>query len=147
MAYRSVGTFVTPNNPTYIVPSLMPGYCGHVPTVKLEYGDTFGNASMKHFRNIRSAAMETSTSPFRRNLFPSIYPSNPMLLASYKSRSRDKGAYSPYWARHNRDFVRQEEIKRFDTLAQSHRQQYKDTSGTRKPVNYFAMTPNRREKY
>ncbi|KAJ8409638.1 hypothetical protein AAFF_G00216970 [Aldrovandia affinis] len=138
MSNRSVGTLIIHNNPAYIAPALMPGYCGYVPTIKFSHGDTFGNATMKHFQHFRCAAISTSTSPRTvGGMFPSIYSSNPRLAPSCRSRGVDRALYSPYWVKYNVDFDRQAELKRFDQLAQKHRAQYKDTTGTQQLVNYF----------
>ncbi|KAJ8355616.1 hypothetical protein SKAU_G00184100 [Synaphobranchus kaupii] len=140
MSQRSVGTLFTHNNATYASPALMPGYGGYVPTVKFAYGDTFGNASRKHFQDYRSAATSTSTSPYSLGcMFPSIYSNNPRLAPL----GPDRCLYAPYWARKNVGFDRQEEFKRFDQLAQKHRLQYLDTTGTRQPVPYFVTAVRR----
>ncbi|XP_069034994.1 ciliary microtubule inner protein 2C [Lepisosteus oculatus] len=147
MAYRSVGTLVTHNNATYIPPAVMPGYRGHVPTTRYLYGDTFGNATVKYFQNFRCAVMESSKSPYSSGgQFPTIYSHNPCLVTACRSRSRDRALHTPYWARNNVDFSRQEELKLFDKLAQKHRESYKDKIGTLQPVKYFILPVQESEK-
>ncbi|MBN3318967.1 C070A protein, partial [Atractosteus spatula] len=90
-------------------------YRGHVPTTRYLYGDTFGNATVKYFQNFRCAVMESSKSPYSSGgQFPTIYSHNPCLVTACRSRSRDRALHTPYWARNNVDFSRQEELKLFD---------------------------------
>uniref|UniRef100_A0A8C8H2M8 Uncharacterized protein n=1 Tax=Oncorhynchus tshawytscha TaxID=74940 RepID=A0A8C8H2M8_ONCTS len=117
MALRGNGTLITHNNSTYIPPSLMPGYCGYVPTSKY-----FG-------------AMACSTIPYSRGgMFPSIFSNSGLLVSVQRAQSR-----SPYWARFNVNFKRQETLKSFGELSQKHRESYKDKTGKRLPVKHFVI--------
>uniref|UniRef100_A0A8C7IWX2 Ciliary microtubule inner protein 2C n=1 Tax=Oncorhynchus kisutch TaxID=8019 RepID=A0A8C7IWX2_ONCKI len=143
MALRGNGTLITHNNSTYIPPSLMPGYCGYVPTSKYLYGDTFGNATIKYFQDFRSGAMACSTIPYSRGgMFPSIFSNSGLLVSAQRAKSR-----SPYWARFNVDFKRQETLKSFGELSQKHRESYKDKTGKRLPVKHFVIPVKESEKY
>ncbi|XP_067274704.1 ciliary microtubule inner protein 2C [Pseudorasbora parva] len=124
MTFRGNGTLIT-HNTAFIPSSLMPGYCGHIPTTKFLYGETFGNSSLKYFQNIRSAEMASSKSFSNQGGVP---------LSSHTQHS-----ILPYWVRYNIDFKRQKEIKDFNMLSQKHRENYKDKTGTVQPVNYFVM--------
>ncbi|KAJ8275299.1 hypothetical protein COCON_G00099240 [Conger conger] len=139
MSQRSIGTLFTHDNAIYVSPALMPGYGGYVPTVKFSYGETFGNATKKHFQDYRCTAMSTSASPYSLSyMFPSIYANNPRLSPGSASPGQERNPYSPYWSTKNMDFDRQADLKRFDQLAQKHREHYLDTTGTRLPVIYFS---------
>ncbi|XP_035279859.1 protein FAM166C A [Anguilla anguilla] len=147
MSQRSVGTLSTHNNAIYVSPAVMPGYGGYVPTVRFSYGDTFGNATAKHFQDYRYAAMSTSTSPYSLGcMFPSIYSNNPGLAPGSACRGPDRRSYSPYWASKNVGFDRQAEFKHFDQLAHQHREHYLDTTGTRLPVPYFVTAHGHEEE-
>ncbi|KAL7871708.1 hypothetical protein SRHO_G00066910 [Serrasalmus rhombeus] len=138
---RGNGSLITHNNATYIPASLMPGYSGHVPTAKFQYGVTFGNATIKYFFDTRGAAMTRSASQYSTGgMFPSI-------SSAGGPWSRDRALYSPYWTRYNVDFERQREIKHFDELAQKHRGKYKDKTGTQQPVSYFIIPVKESEKF
>ncbi|MBN3303282.1 C070A protein, partial [Amia calva] len=148
MSHRGVGTLVSHSRATYTPPALMPGYCGHVPTVKFSFGDTFGNATMRHFQDFRSAVLESSKSPYSSGgQFPTVYSHNPSLVTACRSRSRDRALLTPYWSRHNVDLSRQEELKKFEKLAQNHRDAYKDTTGTLQPVKYFIQPVKESERF
>nr|XP_015202622.1 PREDICTED: UPF0573 protein C2orf70 homolog [Lepisosteus oculatus] len=61
--------------------------------------------------------MESSKSPYSSGgQFPTIYSHNPCLVTACRSRSRDRALHTPYWARNNVDFSRQEELKLFDKM-------------------------------
>nr|XP_046155140.1 protein FAM166C A [Oncorhynchus gorbuscha] len=123
MALRGNGTLIAHNNSTYIPPSLMPGYCGYVPTSKYLYGDTFGNATIKYFQDFRSGAMACSTIPYNRGgMFPSIFSNSGLLVSAQRAQSR-----SP--------------------LSQKHRESYKDKTGKRLPVKHFVIPVKESEKY
>ncbi|XP_036437738.1 protein FAM166C A [Colossoma macropomum] len=141
---RGNGSLITHNNATYIPASLMPGYCGHVPTAKFQYGVTFGNATIKYFLDSRGAAMTRSASQYSMGgMFPSISSAGGL----FTTQRPDRAPYSPYWARYNVDFERQREIKHFDELAQKHRGNYKDKTGTLQPVSYFIIPVKESEKF
>ncbi|KAI4891145.1 hypothetical protein NFI96_023788 [Prochilodus magdalenae] len=138
LGHSGSGSLITHNNATYIPASLMPGYSGHVPTTKFMYGVTFGNATVKYFLDSRCAAMSPSTPHYSTGgIFPSISSAGG-LVTTQRPRIRDRTLYSPYWARYNLDFERQREIRHFDELAQKHRENYKDKTGTLQPVGYFS---------
>uniref|UniRef100_A0A673JT32 Ciliary microtubule inner protein 2C n=1 Tax=Sinocyclocheilus rhinocerous TaxID=307959 RepID=A0A673JT32_9TELE len=121
MTFRGNGTLIS-HNTAYIPSSLMPGYCGHIPTTK--YGETFANSTLKYFQNIRSATMASSKSPYNKGSVP------------LSSHTQDSRAILPYWIRYNIDFKRQKEIKDFKAQGIGY---YKDKTGTVQPVNYFVM--------
>ncbi|XP_007260925.2 protein FAM166C B [Astyanax mexicanus] len=143
---RRNGTLITHSHATYIPPTLMPGYSGHVPSTKFLYGLTFGNASISYFMDTQRAAMNSS----QINHFPFIYPASGGLITPSSNHpwSKDRPLYSPYWAHYNVGFERQQEIKHFDELAQKHRENYKDKTGRQQPVSYFIIpTKKPSEKY
>ncbi|XP_055041953.1 ciliary microtubule inner protein 2C [Misgurnus anguillicaudatus] len=133
MDLRGTGAFITHNNTAYIPPSLMPGYCGHVPTTKYIYGETFGNSTLKYFQNSRSAIMASSKTHYNTGDVP---------VTTLRSHTHTQSSIMPYWVRYNIDFKRQKEIKDFNMLSQKHRENYKDKTGTVQSVNYFVVPVN-----
>ncbi|KAK6179728.1 hypothetical protein SNE40_012025 [Patella caerulea] len=139
---RAAGTLITTNNATYISPRFMPGYRGHCPTVKYDFGETYGNATQKYFQDYRSEVLNSSKDPYcRGGQFPTYYTHNPDLVISNRSRNRDRWLLAPKYELSNVDHDRRDELRRFDELSQKHREYYTDKTGTQKPVNYFQL-PN-----
>uniref|UniRef100_A0A671NEK8 Ciliary microtubule inner protein 2C n=1 Tax=Sinocyclocheilus anshuiensis TaxID=1608454 RepID=A0A671NEK8_9TELE len=120
MTFRGNGTLVS-RNTAYIPSSLMPGYCGHIPTTKFLYGETFANSTLKYFQNIRSATMASSKNPYNKGSVP------------LSSHTQDSRAILPYWIRYNIDFKRQKEIKDFIVTEAQGIGYYKDKTGTVQP--------------
>ncbi|XP_066532117.1 ciliary microtubule inner protein 2C [Hoplias malabaricus] len=144
---RSRGSVITHNNATYIPASLMPGYTGHVPTSKFQYGVTYGNATIRYFLDSRCAAINPSTSPYSSDGMIPTSSCTGCLDTTLPSRNRDRNHSSPYWARYNIDYERQREIKTFSELAQKHRDNYRDKTGTLQPVGYFIVPVKVNEKF
>ncbi|XP_074643137.1 ciliary microtubule inner protein 2C-like [Tubulanus polymorphus] len=137
---RSAGTLITTHNATYIPPSLMPGYKGHCPTTKFDYGETYGHATAKYFQDYRSQALNSSKSPYERGgQFPTYYTHDPTLVISNRTRTRDRFLHAPSYELSNIHHDRNDEIKRFDKQAQSHRENYRDKSGFIPRVNHFVL--------
>ncbi|XP_048763151.1 protein FAM166C A-like [Ostrea edulis] len=142
---RASGTLITTNNATFIPPRFMPGYRGHCPTTKYDYGETYGNATAKYFQDYRSEVLSASADPYcRGGDFPTYYTHKPETVISNRTRTRDRWLHTPKYSLTNIDFDRKEELKSFDKLAQKHRDVYVDKSGTLKKVNYF-MIPTKAE--
>ncbi|XP_026778837.1 protein FAM166C A [Pangasianodon hypophthalmus] len=142
------GALITHNNATYIPSPLIPGFTGHVPTTKFLYGDTFGKASVKYLQDVRCASMACYASEYGKGgLLPCIYSNDGALIRIHRTQSRYPAFYQTYGARYNVDFKRQGEIKLFNELAQKHRENYKDKTGTRHPVSFFIMPVTENQKY
>ncbi|XP_033738117.1 protein FAM166C A-like [Pecten maximus] len=137
---RAAGTLVTTNNATYIPPRFMPGYQGHCPTTKYDYGETYGNATQKYFQDYRSKTLSCSADPLcKGGEFPTYYTHKPETVISARSRTRDRWLNAPKHSLTNIDHDRKEELYQFDKLGQKHREHYTDRSGTSKRVNYFML--------
>ncbi|CAF0752900.1 unnamed protein product [Didymodactylos carnosus] len=138
---RAAGTLVTTYNSTYYPPSLMPGYRGHVPTVNLQYGETFGNSTAKYFQDYRSEALNSSKSLYARGgYFPTPYTHQPELVISDRRRSRDRYLYIPKYTLNNQNYDRTNEIRKFHHLSQHHRDAYTDR------IEHFSPLPVSNDK-
>ncbi|XP_030626772.1 UPF0573 protein C2orf70 [Chanos chanos] len=85
----------TQNSAGYIPASRMPGYSGHVPTIKFLYGQTFGNATLKYFHDFRCAAMASSTSPHSKGrIFPTTLPNDRTLETAQSPETRHLTSYT-----------------------------------------------------
>jgi len=137
---RAAGTLITTNNATFIPPRLMPGYRGHCPTTKYDYGETYGNATAKYFQDYRSDVLNASADPYcKGGDFPTYYTHKPETVISNRCGNRDRWLHAPKYSLSNIDYDRKEELISFDKLAQRQRENYVDKSGTIKKVNYFML--------
>ncbi|XP_076440608.1 ciliary microtubule inner protein 2C-like [Babylonia areolata] len=145
---RAAGTLITTNNATYIPPRFMPGYRGYCPTTKYDYGETFGNATSKYFQDYRSSVLNSSASNYSPGgSFPTYYTHDPDLVISNRCRNRDRWLLAPKYQLSNVDHDRTEQLRRFDDLAQKHREHYKDKSGTLKSVDYFKLPVSAEDQF
>ncbi|XP_064604757.1 ciliary microtubule inner protein 2C-like isoform X2 [Liolophura sinensis] len=136
----AAGTLVTTHNATYIPPRFMPGYRGHCPTLKYDYGETYGNATSKYFQDYRSEVLNSSKFPYcRGGQFPTYYTHNPDMVIGNRTRTRDRWITAPKYELSNINHDRKEELYQFDKLAQGQREFYSDKSGTVKKVDYFQL--------
>ncbi|XP_051838920.1 protein FAM166C [Antechinus flavipes] len=143
MASRSSGTLFTGNNAPYVPPSLMPGYQGHVPNMTFSFGDTYGNTTSKYFHDCRNSSPD-----FRYGgHFPILYSGNPNLVLGYRSHAWDRWLHTPTYTRYNLDCNRSAELKQFYKLAQMHREQYQDKTGTVSRVPYFVLPVKEKDRY
>ncbi|XP_036603934.1 protein FAM166C [Trichosurus vulpecula] len=147
MASRSVGTLLKGNNSAYVPASLMPGYQGHVPTVAFSFGDTYGNTTYKYFQDCRNSVMGSSHCFSRKGgQFPTLFSRNPNLALGDRSRTQDRWLHTPTHTRYNLDCNRSAELKQFYQLAQLHREQYRDKSGTMNRVTYFVLPAKEKDR-
>lgn len=118
----------------------MPGYRGHVPTMKFDYGETYGNHTEKYFQDFRSKALETSKTNYcKGGYFPTYYSYNPDLAVEARTRKWDRWLTTPKYTLTNYDHNKREEHIQFDKLAKAHREHYNDKSGTFHRVDYFML--------
>jgi hypothetical protein len=137
---KSAGTLTTTYNATYISPRFMPGYSGHVPTMKFDYAETYGNHTAKYFQDFRLRALDTSKSNYcRGGYFPSYYSNNGNLAAEAQTRKLDRWLSTSNYQLSSTDHDRQEHLLRFQKLSQAHRDHYNDKSGTANSVSYFTL--------
>lgn len=145
---KSAGTLITTNNATYIEPRFMPGYQGHVPTMKFDYGETYGNATAKYFQDYRSRTLNSSRSNYATGgYFPTYYSYEPNLAVEARTRKWDKWVDPPSIQLYNQDRDRQEELYHFRQAAMAHREQYNDKSGTHHQVEYFLLPTPAEEQF
>ncbi|XP_072490046.1 ciliary microtubule inner protein 2C isoform X2 [Notamacropus eugenii] len=145
MASRAAGTLITGNNATYVPPSLMPGYQGHVPKLAFSFGDTYGNATFKYFQDCRNSAMDNTYS--KSGQFPTLCCRNPNMTLGYRSHTGDRWLHTPTYTRYNLDGDRSAELKKFYQLAQMHREHYLDKTGTVNRVPYFVLPVKEKDHF
>ncbi|XP_020620813.1 UPF0573 protein C2orf70 homolog B-like [Orbicella faveolata] len=138
--------FNTTNQTTSQDPKHMPGYAGYCPQAKFwHYGDTFGNTTAKCFQEKRTAKLNSSvmrqpgTSGDGRTEFPTVYSNNPNLVLAARTRTRERWRNAKKYSLFN-EHERGRELKKFDQLAQSHRDHYMDRSGTVQRVEHFVIS-------
>lgn len=118
----------------------MPGYQGHVPTMKFDYGETYGNHTAKYFQDFRLRALDTSKSNYSRGgYFPSYYSNNGSLAVEARTRTQDRSLHNANYRLSNVDHDGQENIAQFQKLAVAHRDHYNDKTGTVQPLGYFTL--------
>ncbi|KAK3748831.1 hypothetical protein RRG08_065338 [Elysia crispata] len=145
---RAAGTLVTTNNATYIPPRFMPGYRGYCPTIKYDYGETYGNHTAKYFQDYRSSVLNSSADPYcKGGQFPTVYSHNPDLVISNRTRTRDRWLQVPRYRLSNVDHDRKEELYQFDKLSQAHHEHYTDKSGTVKSVDFYSIPVSAVEQF
>ncbi|XP_051009297.1 protein FAM166C [Acomys russatus] len=146
MASRSAGTLLTEFNATFVPPTLMPGYKGHVPGVASSFGSTYGTTTFKYFQDLRSTALERSYALLSGGRFPTIFSPNPSLVLADQSQDWDRWLNLPTYTRFNLDSSRASKINNFYQKAQQQRKYYQDRTGTEPRVPYFVLPvrePNR----
>lgn len=142
---KSAGTLITTHNATYTPPRFMPGYRGHVPTMKFDYGETYGNHTAKYFQDYRSKALDTSKTNYcKGGYFPTYYSYNPDLAVEARTRKWDRWLSEPRYSLTTYDHDKREQQIKFDKLAKCHREHYSDKSGSVQRVDYF-MLPTKAE--
>ncbi|XP_077991169.1 ciliary microtubule inner protein 2C-like [Glandiceps talaboti] len=145
---RSAGTLLTTHNATYIPPRLMPGYKGHCPTTKFDYGESYGHATAKYFQDYRSETLNNSVSNYSRGGgFPTIYSHNPDMVMSARDRTRERYRTAPKYQLSNIQHDRMDDLEKFDTSSQQHREHYKDRTGTLQRVDYFMLPKKAEEQF
>lgn len=92
-------------------------YQGHCPTTKYDYGETYGEATSKHFQDYRSRVLSASADPYcRGGDFPTYYTHRPETVISNRARNRDRWLLTPKYSLTNVDFDRKEELKSYDRV-------------------------------
>jgi len=99
-------TDVVQNNQCYVS-----SYTGHLPTMKLDYAETYGKHGVKYFQDFRSRALETSKNNISRGgYFPSIHTFGPDPAVASRTRLWDRWLQMPHYRLHNEDHDRREEL-------------------------------------
>jgi len=87
---------------------------GHVPTMKFDYAETFGNHTAKYFQDYRSRVLESSNSNYSRGgYFPSCYSYNGNLAVEARTRKWDRWLQTPHYRLTNVDHDRREDLINF----------------------------------
>jgi len=145
MATKAAGTLITTNNATYVPPSHMPGYQGHVPTIKYVYGETYGNKTQKYFQDFRSSTLSKSRNMWQNGgLYPTKYTSNPEMLV--RSRGLERSRIYPRWDRTVNHQDRMHQLEDFEDKIQRHRDYYRDQTGCLNNEKHFVI-PTTNEEY
>ncbi|THD23230.1 hypothetical protein D915_005514 [Fasciola hepatica] len=139
MQKPSSDRLVTTHHATYIAPGLMPGYRGHCPGQKFDYGQTYGAFTAKQLQDYRSTVLQSSLTPYSKGGYYATYFSHdPDIVLNNRKTGRERYKDRFQCELYNHDFDRSEEIKRFDLEAQQQREFYKDKTGTiYQPVRFI----------
>ncbi|XP_028412283.1 UPF0573 protein C2orf70 homolog B-like isoform X1 [Dendronephthya gigantea] len=137
---------VTTNPEIYRHPRHLPGYTGHVHQENFQYGETYGNTSARLLSEYRATKLQDSTLGMNGRggdaqlPFPTYYDHDPSRVMGTRPRTWER-----WQPQHKFDLLntssREREIRDFNKAAQQHREQYKDHSGSRVPVDIFVQ-PN-----
>lgn len=77
-------------------------------------GSPYGTATLKYFQDQRNAALERSYTPFSKGgHLPTLFSSNPDLVLSKRSLTRDRRLHVPSYTRFNLDSDRSAQITGF----------------------------------
>lgn len=118
----------------------MPSYTGHVPTLNLDYAETYGNHSAKYFQDFRSKTLESSrTNMSRGGYFPSFWSHGPWQAVEARTRKWDRWLEVPHYRLLNEDHDRRQELINFCKLSQAHREHYCDDTETVPKVEHFQI--------
>ena len=98
--------------------SLYLRYKGHVPGLKFDMGETYGNATCKMLEDTRLDVLSQSKTQYANGgTFPTFYTHNPELVLDARTRTRDRFLYQPNYVLYNTDRDRLRELKTFDKVA------------------------------
>ncbi|XP_014773701.1 protein FAM166C A [Octopus bimaculoides] len=137
---RAAGTLITTTKTDYVAPHFMPGYCGHCPTIKFDFAQTYGNITSKYFQDYRSNVLRSSKSNYSSGgHHPTYNTFNPELAINKRARCWDSCIVSPKYRMLNSDLSSRDALEKFYQSAQVHRNYYNDKSGTNYPVQYFQL--------
>ncbi|XP_065889932.1 ciliary microtubule inner protein 2C-like [Dysidea avara] len=108
-------------------PMRAPGYGGFTPTIQFSNGCTYGAATKRYYESSKLEGLSTSViSVHKKNNYSSVNKSKP---------AGNNNPYPNYTLSHTGN--RRLEVLGFDDDAQTHRQQYKDHTGTLPRVGSF----------
>src|SRR6218665_454027 len=89
-------------------------YQGHVPTMKFDYGETYGNQTAKYFQDYRSKTLNSSKSNYcKGGYFPSFYSYEPNLAVEARTRRWSSWVDPPTTRLYNQDHDGQEQLFNF----------------------------------
>ncbi|TPP65547.1 hypothetical protein FGIG_03891 [Fasciola gigantica] len=118
MQKPSSDRLVTTHHATYIAPGLMPGYRGHCPGQKFDYGQTYGAFTAKQLQDYRSTVLQSSLTPYSKGGYYATYFSHdPDIVLNNRKTGRERYKDRFQCELYNHDFDRSEEIKRFDLVS------------------------------
>jgi len=82
-----------------------------VPTLKLDYAETYGKHGVKYFQEFRSRALESSKNNISRGgYFPSLHSQAPDPAVESRTRRWDRWLQTPHYRLHNDDHDRRRDI-------------------------------------
>ena len=92
-------------------------YNGHVPTMKFDYGETYGNHTEKYFQDFRSKTLETSKTNYcKGGYFPTKYSFSPDIAVGARTRQWDRWLQEPRYQLTTLDYDRKQELIDFDRV-------------------------------
>jgi len=137
---KAAGTLITTYNSTYIPPRFMPCYDGHVPTLKYNYGETYGKGTARYFQDYRAQTCDTScVNPNQSGYFATAYSHRPDVSVDARTRSWERWLQAPRYRLSQQDHDRREEILHFAKRSMAHREHYSDKTSTVPKVAHFQL--------
>ena len=92
-------------------------YKGHCPTLKFDYGETYGNATAKYFQDYRSETLNQSKTPYANGgQFPTVYSHNPDMVIGARDRTKERWRTAPNYSLSNVNHDRKDELDSFDKV-------------------------------
>ena len=111
---------VTHNGGLLVLMFLCCRYRGCVPTMKFDYGETYGNQTAKYFQDFRSKSLQTSKSNYcKGGMFPTYYTYNPDYALDARSRTWDRWVQAPRYRLTDIDNDSKEQLINFDKVCKS----------------------------
>lgn len=145
---KSAGTLITTHAADYIPPRFMPGHDGHIPTMKFDFGETYGNHGAKYFQDYRFHTLDSSrTNMCSGGMFPTFYSCSPNIAVETRARKWDRWLLAPHYRLYHQDHDKREQLIAFSKKCLAHREHYSDKSGTVPHVDFFLVPTPAEEQF